>query len=115
MHEQLILSSLSFSFPLSLLSSPSLLLFRFSLLYTSPILPLLARQSLINNTQNRQLSVTILKTLPDKPHVTLHLVRLESEAYPEHVDVGACVMAVAEAGSRLLMVQECLLCSHSCC
>lgn len=40
MHEQLILS---FSFSLSLLSSPSLLLFHFSLLYTSPILPLLGK------------------------------------------------------------------------
>ena len=56
---------------------------------------------MINNTQNGHLSVTILKTLPDTPHVPLHVMKLESATYREHVDVGACVMAAAEAGYGL--------------
>ena len=92
----------SLSFFLSSVSPPSLpLLSLFS--------PSQAKWNFSDTTRNGYLSVTILKTLPDKPHVPLHVVKLESVTSGEPFDIGATVVAIAEASSGPQKVWKCLM------
>ena len=100
--------------PLSALLSPFFsLLFSLICFSSSPSsFPLLsssqAKWNFSDTTRNGYLSVTILKTLPDKPYVPLHVVKLESVTSGEPFDIGATVVAIAEASSGPQKVRKCL-------